>query len=178
MIKKYTRLLPVAVAALAVLILFLFSAQEGEESYGISMKLSNWFIINLVDPLISYIKDTNRILLAYGFHTLVRKFAHLFVFFSLAILFPLVLKLCVPRLNKPLVYIVSFAVIALLAALDELHQFYVPGRDGNLMDVFIDLSGAAFGYICIGLHYLVNRISGFLYRHMRNLTPHDDEKEK
>ncbi|MDB6027050.1 MAG: hypothetical protein JWM68_3273 [Verrucomicrobiales bacterium] len=45
----------------------------------------------------------------------------------------------------------KFALIlaALYACTDELHQSFVPGRDGAVLDVFIDTCGAAVGLICL-----------------------------
>ena len=42
-------------------------------------------------------------------------------------------------------------VAALYAATDELHQTFVPSREGCLRDVFIDTSGAAAGLIFLWL---------------------------
>lgn len=47
-------------------------------------------------------------------------------------------------------FFVPWMVGSLYAASDELHQRFVPGRNGNLPDVILDSSGAAFG-VCIVL---------------------------
>lgn len=48
-------------------------------------------------------------------------------------------------LNKALV--ISLAVTFLYACSDEIHQIFVPGREGRFRDVLIDTSGGAFAAI-------------------------------
>ena len=38
---------------------------------------------------------------------------------------------------------------------DEIHQLFVPGRSGQVRDVFIDMAGALLGVICLGLCYFI-----------------------
>ena len=43
----------------------------------------------------------------------------------------------------------ALVIASLYAGTDELHQSFVPGRDGAVLDVFIDTCGAAVGLICL-----------------------------
>ena len=45
----------------------------------------------------------------------------------------------------------AFAASVLFATSDEIHQCFVPGRQGAVMDVVIDSSGAAFALFCLWL---------------------------
>ena len=85
---------------------------------------------------------------------LVRKAAHMGVFFVLTglLLFALWRLGTSPRTQAGL----SLGLCALLAGLDEFHQTFVPGRDGKLPDVLIDLGGG----VCFLLLWL-------LLRHLR-----------
>ncbi len=47
------------------------------------------------------------------------------------------------RLRRALLF--GFALTAAMGLLDELHQAFVPGRDGDLLDWLADLFGAAVG---------------------------------
>ena len=38
---------------------------------------------------------------------------------------------------------------------DEIHQLFVPGRSGQVRDVFIDMAGALLGVLLLGLCYLI-----------------------
>ncbi len=39
-------------------------------------------------------------------------------------------------------YLAAFIIVFLFALSDEYHQTFIPGRNGTLVDVFIDMSGA------------------------------------
>ena len=49
----------------------------------------------------------------------------------------------IPR-NKVLTLMI-LSWVFLSAGLDEIHQLFVDGRDGNVLDVLIDTLGGAFG---------------------------------
>lgn len=44
--------------------------------------------------------------------------------------------------SRPRTIWLAFGLAAVFAASDEWHQTFVPGRDGNVRDVFIDMGGA------------------------------------
>ena len=80
-------------------------------------------------------------------HHYVRKTAHFIEFFALGALFSadaLAWDLKV-RAATPL----SFAAGAVCAALDELHQTFVPGRAGMWQDVLLDCAGVAAGVAAV-----------------------------
>lgn len=83
---------------------------------------------------------------------LVRKAAHMGVFFVLTglLLFALWRLGASPRTQAWL----ALGLCALLAGADELHQTFVPGRDGKLPDVLIDLGGG----VCFLLLWLLLRL--------------------
>lgn len=74
---------------------------------------------------------------------IIRKYAHAFEFFILAILFANVLFAFNFRGKKAIIYVL-FAVL-FYACTDEYHQMYVPGRNSSIKDVFIDFAGGIFG---------------------------------
>lgn len=117
-------------------VIFAFSAQTGDESG----KLSG----AIVDQSISWLGKWGEIfhwnweavqLLSF----LIRKAAHMGVFFILAAL----VLYGVTRLGRGKTAAWTGLVCAVLAALDEVHQVFVPGRDGKVTDVLIDLGGVA-----------------------------------
>jgi VanZ family protein len=50
----------------------------------------------------------------------------------------------------------AFAVIAVLAAVDEWHQQFIPGRGADALDWTADVMGAALGLALAALHPLTN----------------------
>ena len=53
------------------------------------------------------------------------------------------------KVAKKKLYIVSFVISLVYAISDELHQTFVPTREGKLRDIFIDLGGISIMYIYI-----------------------------
>ena len=49
-------------------------------------------------------------------------------------------------------YAIAFVLSVIYAVTDEIHQIFVPGREGKISDVVIDSSGSFFG---IGLFVLL-----------------------
>lgn len=78
----------------------------------------------------------------------VRKAAHIFEFFVLALLFLLLFSALTKGTRTVVVYSMAFSVLC--ACVDELLQT-VSHRGASVKDVFIDAVGIA---LCIGLYYL------------------------
>lgn len=68
-----------------------------------------------------------------------RKAAHMFLYFVLAGL----LTLALPKWDAGRRGAAALGLCAVLAALDEFHQTFVPGRSGQVRDVLVDAAGAA-----------------------------------
>lgn len=126
-------------------VIFTFSAQTKEESSAVSESLSyrmvsstgHFFHWNLDDEQLREIADT--------IEYFVRKAAHMTEFAIMSVL----LFIWVGQWEMTLLRrgIISFAVTALYAASDEIHQLFVPGRAGRIGDVLIDSAGALLGVI-------------------------------
>lgn len=82
----------------------------------------------------------------------VRKAAHMFLYFVLALLLLHALTHLVQSGRRKHLWIFAPFLCAALAALDEYHQTLVPGRSGEPRDVLVDLCGAL---IALGLWTLV-----------------------
>lgn len=92
------------------------------------------------------------------FHFLLRKCAHLSEFAVLAVLMWRAIRHLVPNPPQPWQWsqaAIALSIVAFYAASDEFHQSYVPGRTGQVSDVFIDTSGGAIG---LGLLWLVGKL--------------------
>lgn len=72
---------------------------------------------------------------------IIRKLAHLLEYIVLGILFINCLKDY--NINKYL--LISICLSFLYACSDEIHQLFIPGRSGNVIDVIIDTIGAVIG---------------------------------
>jgi len=107
------------------------SSQVATESSG----LSSIF----VEPIKPYAPGFTEGILT----TLVRKSAHIFMYFVLGVLTYNVLRGYKLSNIKLIGYSILFA--SLYAVTDEIHQSFVPGRSAELRDVLIDTIGAALG---------------------------------
>lgn len=123
------RRLFIAALILWLCVIFAFSAQNGEQS----SKLS--------DPAANYISDTVSVSENTAI-TAVRKGAHAAEYAILGFL--LCGVLCSVE-KMPERFALCMLFVLLLAAADEIHQYFVPGRHGCFSDVLIDLCGAFLG---------------------------------
>ena len=109
--------------------IFLFSSQAGAES----SKISNKLIIRKLGHFSEY--------MALGF-------------FSFCYLTNIFMEKDKMRDFKKTV-IFSFLFSVLYASSDEFHQTFVAGRDGNIVDVLIDSSGALVGILLSSIVYFL-----------------------
>ena len=82
----------------------------------------------------------------------VRKSAHFTLYFILGILVFLFVKEFTVISYK--VVLISVIVVLLYSISDEVHQLFVPGRSGEVLDVMIDTMG---GFISCNILYLIYR---------------------
>jgi VanZ family protein len=77
---------------------------------------------------------------------LLRKPAHLLAYAVLALLLLRALTQSAPALRDARVFLVAaWAMAAAVAAGDEIHQSFQPGREGLFSDVLVDVAGAGLG---------------------------------
>ena len=89
---------------------------------------------------------------------LIRKAAHMFEFFVLAILWNRAFACCTADTSDISVkgqYTLPILICTVVACIDEMIQLHVPGRSGEVRDVLVDISGALLG---IALIYIINRL--------------------
>ncbi len=121
-----------------VIIVFFLGQQTGTESAGVSGRVVEW--LTTVFPALKDMGDS--------LHLVVRKLAHAFAFFLLAVLALSAARRTFHRQRRATLW--TMAVIALLAAANEVEQNFIPGRCMSALDVLIDFSGALVG--CIFVH--------------------------
>jgi len=122
-------------------VIFYFSSQTGAES----TELSDAFI----ETAFHWDIENSLMVLSGLLSTLVRKGAHAFVYFVQTglLLLPLWSIIQSPKVRNA----VALSGCALLAALDEIHQLFVPGRSGKISDVLIDTMGGVCFLLCLWL---------------------------
>ena len=142
-------------------LIFSFSEQDGETSGGLSRLISEKCV-----ELLNFLSGKNWTelmmnSLAEYFENPIRKLAH---FCEYAVMGGLLFFIWYPWLglerkkytNKagkvrrrwPLVLKISIPWVFVSAAFDEIHQLFVPDRNGNFWDVLLDTAGGCFGLFC------------------------------
>lgn len=145
--KGITVLAAILLLVLYVLI-FGFSAQDGEQSGSLSQMISEK-CVELLHHLTgkNWTEGFMRELAAYFEHPL-RKLAHFSEYACMGILLYLLWSQWIRKGRRLYLLIVLWVFCS--AGLDEFHQLFVPGRWGSFWDVLLDTSGGAFGMLlCI-----------------------------
>lgn len=124
--------------AVWMIVVFLLSNQNGEESSGLSHKVS----------LMITFGNEER---AANIEPTIRKVAHMTEYAVGAMIFYGIL-ITYQKFSVPAKIGMTFAFIVVCAGLDELHQSYIDARNGSYIDVGIDSFGGLLG---IGASYLM-----------------------
>ena len=140
--RKVLLFLWLLVLSIAVMI-FLFSAQEGDES-----SKSSGFFVDFLMPLLypdfKSLPDAERYNLLVTVAFYVRKAAH----FTEFALLGGALRLLMGALRAPLPAALSWVIGTLYACTDEYHQSFVADRGATVTDVMIDSAGVLF-LVCV-----------------------------
>lgn len=147
------------VPALCVLyIIFIFSAQNGDDSAVVSRSVGELLVTAVNDILRLHLSPSQILYHSESLQTLIRKTAHITEYFLLAL--SIAFPLHVYRMRRVLLLIVMYISTVVFAGLDELHQFFVSDRLASLTDVGIDSIGALLAVLVLLLcSYLRRRSS-------------------
>ncbi len=146
--RKVGAAVSITMVAAIILLLFVFSGQNSDESSALSGRVTA-FIIRLLR-----LEELGLPLGRAEFF--VRKAAHFTIYSVLGV------GLCGTAqclLLRMRFFAASLAGI-FIAAMDEFHQLFVPGRSGSPLDVLLDYCGVAAGYlVCFCAIHIVLKIS-------------------
>lgn len=126
-------------------LIFNFSAQSGESSSALSLKVTKSVVVLVDKVLDENWSESQHAQKVSEYHYYVRKAAHMTEYCVLAI--TIALPLYVYGLRRILLMIVVGGLCVLVAAGDEYHQSFVAGRGSSAKDVLIDSCGAFIGII-------------------------------
>ena len=157
-INKNKRILLLILVLIGCITIFFFS----EFSANDSSKQSRGVTYNILKVLNgNKLSEKELIKLTKKINPVMRKIAHFSIYMILAIFTYMFIenlniksKSEKERLRKNILYTCIFCII--YAIFDEIHQIYVPGRTGKLIDVIIDTLGACMGITIILLNNKIN----------------------
>ncbi len=135
------------------MLIFGFSAQDGEQSGALSRFISEKCaeLLNVISG-----KRWDEMILesmAEYFEHPIRKLAHFCEYACMGVLVYVIWSQWLQRGRR--LYLLTVLWVFVSAALDEFHQLFVPGRYGSFADVLLDTCGGAFG---MGAWLLVLRL--------------------
>lgn len=135
--------------------IFFMSSRTGEQSGGMSGRLSEHVAHAIHSVLLGGGGTAPHADFTASIHTVIRKCAH---FFEYAVLGAL-MYIALSRHLRPAMpaRICALALSTAYAASDEFHQLFVPGRGGQMRDVLIDAAGALTGIIIVWLIARIRR---------------------
>lgn len=138
--STFIRWIPVVVW---ITVIFLFSAQNADNSTQTS-SLPAEILAGFFEPSFEEFDDAYKNMLLDRCQFIVRKLAHFSVYTVLGILTYNAFR-GFEKLSLRLSMLFSALFCLIYAASDEVHQYFVPGRNCQLRDVLIDFSGAVLG---------------------------------
>lgn len=136
-------------------IIFSFSAEDATKSE----HRSDEVIINAVETITrEEIPENQRQKIIDEYIVIVRKSAHFFLYFILAIIVFTLYKRIFGLNSKTFIYTIIFCFI--YACSDEIHQLFISGRTARIFDIFVDTSGALLSTTILTLiFYLKNKLN-------------------
>lgn len=157
----FKRVLFLILLAIAFYVIFNFSAQDGEISGSISQKVTE-FIVKVVSK-VKTMDMATQLRWIEKLHPIIRKFAHFGVYTVVG--FSVMGFMCTYDMRNIFKLLISFAVGVTYAVSDEVHQYFIPGRNASIVDVGIDSLGVLTGiFILITLIVFVEAIIDWLKR--------------
>ncbi|MEK7452940.1 MAG: VanZ family protein [Patescibacteria group bacterium] len=108
----------------------------------------SWLPVLLWGFLIFYLSSIPNLKSSFEADFILRKFAHIFEYFILAVLvFNAWLKTFKRQIDFKKIAFYVFIIASFYAISDEFHQSFVFGRHGDIKDVFMDSIGVLCGVI-------------------------------
>ncbi len=128
-----------------MMIIWGFSANNGEKSSEQSMGIVGRVILTIENISGQHLSDEERMVWEDRIHTPIRKLAHMteYFIFALTVAFPFILYIR----SKRWISIFTMLYCVGYAAIDEIHQLFVPNRFGKFGDVLIDSIGITLGVL-------------------------------
>lgn len=118
-------------------LIFYLSHQPPAQSNGLSIGITEEIIVK-VEKIAPNMNINIR-----SFNHIIRKNAHFFAYLILGILVSIALKSSGTEDKRG--FKIASTISIVYAVSDEVHQLFVPGRGGQVKDVFIDSAGSLVG---------------------------------
>ena len=143
---KIKKIILTSLLIIWMIVIFMFSNQNATKSESTSDKVASTVIDTVEVVTKEEITEDKKEILIEDTKFVVRKTAHFTLYFILGLLAYLTLSSY--SIKKIVIFSILFCF--LYACSDEIHQMFLDGRTGKILDVFIDIMGSVVG-ICLCL---------------------------
>ena len=144
-LKQVKQLVSWSIVGVVLILLFVFSGQNGEESAKVSQ--------GITDIVIMFLESVCPVLDFDWLYHAIRKMAHFTLFALLGVGLCGAIEGIVVKNKFLCILLIGFTI----ACSDEIHQLFSAGRSASFADVLLDESGVVAGYC---LYAGIGRISG------------------
>lgn len=128
-------------------LIFGFSNQDGEESSGLSKRITEKIIVQF--DLFHNLNKSQKEEAANKLEHIIRKIAHFSIYSVIGILLmSLMYTYKLKSLNR---FYLSFFIGTIYSITDEFHQSFIPGRSAQVHDILIDSYGVIIGILVVVL---------------------------
>ena len=154
--KKVITVIAVCLLIAVYIMIFLFSADDAAESSSLSVSVTR----KLINLYYHFFSGNNNAVLTVPVVTddaeaIVRKMAHFTEYMAVGFLSFGIAVIWMQRIKAGLVAVIL--EVFLSAGLDEIHQYFVPGRYASFRDVLIDTAGGIAGIMIVFLMYKIRK---------------------
>ena len=154
--KKVITVIAVCLLIAVYIMIFLFSADDAAESSSLSGAVTR----KLINLYYHFFSGNNNAVLTVPVVTddaeaIVRKMAHFTEYMAVGFLSFGIAVIWMQRIKAGIVAVTL--QVFLSAGLDEIHQYFVPGRYASFRDVLIDTAGGIAGIMIVFLMYKIRK---------------------
>lgn len=154
--KKVITVIAVCLLIAVYIMIFLFSADDAAESSSLSVSVTR----RLINLYYHFFSGNNNAVLTVPVVTddaeaIVRKMAHFTEYMAVGFLSFGIAVIWMQRIKAGIVAVTL--QVFLSAGLDEIHQYFVPGRYASFRDVLIDTAGGIAGIMIVFLMYKIRK---------------------
>lgn len=154
--KKVITVIAVCLLIAVYIMIFLFSADDAAESSSLSVAVTR----KLMNLYYHFFSGNNNAVLTVPVVTddaeaIVRKMAHFTEYMAVGFLSFGIAVMWMQRIKAGIVAVTL--QVFLSAGLDEIHQYFVPGRYASFRDVLIDTAGGIAGIMIVFLMYKIRK---------------------
>ena len=154
--KKVITVIAVCLLIAVYIMIFLFSADDAAESSSLSVAVTR----KLINLYYHFFSGNNNAVLTVPVVTddaeaIVRKMAHFTEYMAVGFLSFGIAVIWMQRIKAGIVAVTL--KVFLSAGLDEIHQYFVPGRYASFRDVLIDTAGGIAGIMIVFLMYKIRK---------------------